>query len=95
MQATSHYVGSVKVLYEFIGTNPGELIAKEGDIAYVLNFDDGNGWMTAEIRGKKGVIPSNYVETQFKPAPVPKGGLAERGKRNPLLLGPDTVSQPT
>lgn len=79
VQSTSHYVGTAKVLFEFIGTQPGELTAKDGDIAYVLNFDDGNGWMTAEIRGKKGVIPANYVEVQFKPSPVPKGGLAERG----------------
>lgn len=79
-QSTSSYVGTAKVLYEYVAANPAELTVKEGDIVYVLEFDDGNGWMRAEVRGKKGVIPANYAQAQFKPSPVPKGGLAVRSK---------------
>eukprot|EP01108_Squamamoeba_japonica_P008945 TRINITY_DN813_c0_g2_i1.p1 TRINITY_DN813_c0_g2~~TRINITY_DN813_c0_g2_i1.p1 ORF type:complete len:403 (+),score=74.98 TRINITY_DN813_c0_g2_i1:117-1325(+) len=50
-----------KALWDFAGTDEDELPFKKGDIVTVTNTDDGD-WWEAEMGGKSGTIPSNYVK---------------------------------
>ncbi|KAL7752849.1 ESCRT-0 subunit protein hse1 [Sorochytrium milnesiophthora] len=51
----------VKGLYDFPGTDRGELPFRTGDIIGVTDCDYQDWWM-GELRGQTGLIPSNYVE---------------------------------
>lgn len=47
--------------WDFQGGGEGELSFKEGDTINVTNQEDA-GWWEGELKGKKGLFPSNYVE---------------------------------
>ena len=47
----------------------GELALKEGDMVIVLG-DENNGHYLAEVGGKKGLVPTNYVEEYSAKRPV-------------------------
>ncbi|KAF4531634.1 hypothetical protein B566_EDAN006565 [Ephemera danica] len=51
----------VKALYNYDAQDLDELSFKEGDIIE-LHEEDGGGWWTGQLRGKKGLFPANYVE---------------------------------
>jgi len=38
------------------------LAFKEGEVLYLVNMKSKDGWWRAEINGKSGKVPSNYVE---------------------------------
>jgi len=48
-QPATNYVGTAKVLFDFPGSNPGELTVREGDMVSIIELDDGNGWMTVSL----------------------------------------------
>jgi hypothetical protein len=48
-------------LYEYEATNENELSFPEGAILNIQEKDD-SGWWFAELGGKTGFIPNNYVE---------------------------------
>jgi len=52
---------TVKALYDYVGADANELDFFAGDSIQVLE-EDGSGWWTGEIDGRKGLFPSNYVE---------------------------------
>lgn len=51
----------VKGLYDYAATCDTELSFKEGDVLNVTEQDD-SGWWYAELNGRKGFVPNNYVE---------------------------------
>lgn len=57
---------TVKALYPFISTEPGELNFKEGDVISVYRKGD-DGWWEGETNGKRGVFPSNYTDAPDAP----------------------------
>ena len=42
---------------------PDELTFEEGDVIYVSDQSDA-GWWKATIKGKAGLVPSNYLESE-------------------------------
>ncbi|XP_065222079.1 growth factor receptor-bound protein 2-like [Planococcus citri] len=48
--------------YDFNSDNPGDLSFRRGNVLRVLNMEDDENWFIAELEGKEGVIPSNYIE---------------------------------
>ncbi|KAI5937059.1 Growth factor receptor-bound protein 2 [Manis javanica] len=53
--------------YDFKATADDELSFKRGDILKVLNKECDQNWYKAELNGKDGFIPKNYIE--MKPHP--------------------------
>ncbi|KYQ89843.1 myosin IB [Tieghemostelium lacteum] len=51
---------TAKVLYDYDASSGDELTVKEGDVIYIINKDNAD-WWEAELRGKKGYVPSNYL----------------------------------
>jgi len=49
-----------KGLYPFSAQNPSELSFQFGDVLTVLKQD--GDWWTAELNGRTGLIPGNYVQ---------------------------------
>eukprot|EP01128_Nolandella_sp_AFSM9_P007001 TRINITY_DN3726_c0_g1_i1.p1 TRINITY_DN3726_c0_g1~~TRINITY_DN3726_c0_g1_i1.p1 ORF type:complete len:160 (+),score=27.13 TRINITY_DN3726_c0_g1_i1:181-660(+) len=47
-------------LYEFAGSTPQELSFHPGDVLSIVSQD--GQWWTAELQGRRGLIPSNYVQ---------------------------------
>lgn len=48
-------------LYDYVAQHPDELSFKKDDKLLILQKDD-NAWWRAELRGGKGLVPSNYVQ---------------------------------
>ncbi|XP_076330955.1 growth factor receptor-bound protein 2-like [Tachypleus tridentatus] len=48
--------------YDFNATADDELSFKKGQILKVLNVEDDMNWYRAELDGREGLIPSNYIE---------------------------------
>lgn len=55
------FVRQARALYEYEATNENELSFPEGAILNIQEKDD-SGWWFAELGGKTGFIPNNYVE---------------------------------
>ena len=47
-------------LFDYEGQEADELTFKVGDVITILSKED-EGWWTGNLRGKKGLFPSNYV----------------------------------
>lgn len=48
--------------HDFTATADDELSFRRNEILKVLNVEDDNNWYRAELNGKEGLIPSNYIE---------------------------------
>lgn len=53
---------TVTALYDYQGQQPEDLSFRAGDVIKVISDDDGSGWMEGELRGKKGIFPTSYVQ---------------------------------
>ncbi|KAJ2362645.1 BAR adaptor protein Hob1 [Coemansia sp. RSA 2610] len=52
----------LKALYDFAGSEPGDLSFKEGDIIELIErTDEADDWWTGRIGVRKGIFPGNYV----------------------------------
>ena len=58
---TAEVLTKAKGLYDYQATCETELSFKEGDILNISEKDD-SGWWFAELNGKTGFVPQNYVE---------------------------------
>lgn len=79
-----------KALYQFDGENDAELALRPGDIVTILNCDDPN-WWEAELNGRMGLIPANYVEVLPGPTP-PKGPAPPAAPQARDPVGPKDVT---
>ena len=50
-----------RVLYDFTGTNDGELSVHEGDLVPLVSREDPD-WWTVEVNGLLGYVPATYVQ---------------------------------
>jgi len=48
--------------HDFNATADDELSFRKNDVLKVLNMEDDMNWYRAELDGKEGLIPSNYIE---------------------------------
>lgn len=53
-----------KALHDFKATAPDELSFQKGAIVKIINNEADQNWFQAELFGKTGFIPANYVEMQ-------------------------------
>lgn len=52
-----------KAQYDFSATVEDELTFRKGDIIKILDSKD--GWYNAELHGKEGYVPENYIDVQM------------------------------
>lgn len=74
--------GKVKVfraLYNYVAQQPDELSFQEGDVLYILDDSDPQGWWRARCGPKVGIIPSNYVTENTESIDFPLHEAAKRG----------------
>ena len=75
--------GSIRVvqaLYPYNAQHVDELTFGEGDLLYIIEAANLEaGWLKAKCKGKIGLIPGNYVETQSESIPNPLQEAAKRG----------------
>jgi len=55
-----HYAGQCRGLYQFNASNPQELSFNVGEVLNLISVD--GPWWRAELHGREGMIPSNYVQ---------------------------------
>ncbi|XP_071361631.1 GRB2-related adapter protein-like [Trachinotus anak] len=48
-------------LFSFTASETDEISFRKGDIIKVTEMEDDSCWFTAEIRGKRGYVPENYI----------------------------------
>lgn len=53
--------------HDFQATADDELSFKKGSILKVLETDDDNNWYTAELEGRTGLVPANYIILKERP----------------------------
>uniref|UniRef100_A0A8C4PW35 Growth factor receptor bound protein 2 n=1 Tax=Eptatretus burgeri TaxID=7764 RepID=A0A8C4PW35_EPTBU len=53
--------------YDFNATAEDELSFRRGDVLKILNEDCDQNWYKAELRGRDGFIPKNYIQMQPHP----------------------------
>ena len=51
-----------RALYGFTPRNAIELGFKEGDFLLIIDRDPSRKWWKGELNGKRGIVPSNYIE---------------------------------
>uniref|UniRef100_A0A8D0L6D9 Growth factor receptor bound protein 2 n=1 Tax=Sphenodon punctatus TaxID=8508 RepID=A0A8D0L6D9_SPHPU len=74
--------------YDFKATADDELSFKRGDVLKVLNEECDQNWYKAELNGKDGFIPKNYIE--MKPHPEGRG----KTRLMDFLLFPPSLPSP-
>ncbi|XP_062866626.1 GRB2 related adaptor protein b [Trichomycterus rosablanca] len=77
-----------EALYSFKATEWDELSFHRGDIMKVTNMDEDPNWYMAELSGRRGYVPKNYINV--KPHPWFVGGIsrqAAEGRLRPLECG--------
>ena len=52
-------------MYEFQPSGDDELRFRKGEILKILSMSDDKNWYKAELNGREGLIPKNYI--QLKP----------------------------
>ncbi|XP_067298244.1 GRB2 related adaptor protein b isoform X2 [Pseudorasbora parva] len=53
-----------EALYSFRASEFDELSFQKGDILKVTNMDDDPNWYTAELLGRRGYVPKNYINVR-------------------------------
>ncbi|MCJ8747710.1 hypothetical protein PDJAM_G00156510 [Pangasius djambal] len=71
-----------EALYSFKATECDELSFHKCDILKVTNMDEDPNWYTAELLGRKGFVPKNYINV--RPHPWFVGGISRLAAENRL-----------
>ncbi|KAJ8254299.1 hypothetical protein COCON_G00209110 [Conger conger] len=51
-------------LYTFRATESDELSFQKGDVLKITNMEDDPNWYTAELTGRRGYVPKNYINVR-------------------------------
>ncbi|XP_047139377.1 osteoclast-stimulating factor 1 [Hydra vulgaris] len=73
------HVQVVKAIYAYSATRGDELSFEEGDLLYIIDKTQSNGWWKARVGNKTGLIPSNYVDENTESIDNPLHEAAKRG----------------
>lgn len=76
------HVQVVKAIYPYNATRSDELTFDEGDLLYIIDKSNANGWWKARVGDKTGLIPSNYVDENTETIDNPLHEAAKRGNLN-------------
>ncbi|XP_016390070.1 GRB2-related adapter protein-like [Sinocyclocheilus rhinocerous] len=71
-----------EALYSFRATECDELSFQKGDILKVTNMDDDPNWYMAELFGRRGYVPKNYINV--RPHTWFVGGISRQAAENRL-----------
>ncbi|KTF86077.1 hypothetical protein cypCar_00027659 [Cyprinus carpio] len=71
-----------EALYSFRATECDEISFQKGDILKVTNMDDDPNWYTAELFGRRGYVPKNYIN--LRPHTWFVGGISRQAAENRL-----------
>ncbi|XP_031554222.1 growth factor receptor-bound protein 2-like [Actinia tenebrosa] len=69
--------------HDFTATADDELSFKKGAILKIIKFDDDDNWYTAELNGKPGLVPANYIE--LKPYNWYHGKISRKNAEHLLM----------
>lgn len=58
-------VSEVLVLIAFEGTMGDEMTVQVGDVVTSVTNASEEGWLEGELRGKRGIFPSNFVKVRY------------------------------
>jgi len=53
---------NANILFDYQATSNQELTIKQGDVVKIIGVPDNDGWVMAELRGKSGYIPYDYIQ---------------------------------
>ncbi|XP_064582012.1 GRB2-related adapter protein isoform X6 [Zonotrichia leucophrys gambelii] len=70
-------------LYSFQATEQDELPFQKGDTLKILNMEDDQNWYKAELFGREGFVPKNYIKV--KPHPWYAGRISRHLAEERLL----------
>lgn len=63
------FLGVYKAVYDYVPQGEGELQIEEGDVLYILDKGEDDGWWNAKKKAAgddddepEGLVPNNYVE---------------------------------
>ncbi|XP_058672204.1 GRB2-related adapter protein isoform X2 [Ammospiza caudacuta] len=70
-------------LYSFQATEQDELPFQKGDTLKILNMEDDQNWFKAELFGREGFVPKNYIKV--KPHPWYAGRISRHLAEERLL----------
>ncbi|XP_021406222.2 GRB2-related adapter protein isoform X2 [Lonchura striata] len=70
-------------LYTFQATEKDELPFQKGDTLKILNMEDDQNWYKAELFGREGFVPKNYIKV--KPHPWYAGRISRQLAEERLL----------
>lgn len=73
------HVMVVKAIYAYTAKRPDELSFEDGDILYITDKSDTNGWWKGSVGNKTGLVPSNYVVENTETVDNPLHEAAKRG----------------
>ena len=83
IDATQERRDTFRALYSHAARNAAELGFEEGDVLTVIDQQPGRGWWRAELRGRRGLVPANYLEACARATPPPPP--QQQQQQQPLL----------
>lgn len=60
------------MLIDFEGTMGDELTVRMGDVVKNVTKASEEGWLAGELRGQRGIFPSNFVKVYYSNTVPPK-----------------------
>lgn len=88
------FIGVYRALYDYQPQAEGELTIGEGDLLYIIEKNEDDGWWKAKKKAgtddedePTGLVPHNYVEIVWTCTEIP---LRQAPKTNRMPIGPGT-----
>lgn len=81
------------MIFDFTASSTFELTASAGTPIWVVEADDGSGWVKVSDGRKEGLVPSSYLQMNsappaVKPSTGARGAKAQGGKTGSRLEEP-------
>lgn len=82
------------MLFDYVSSSPYELSVSEGAEVYILEEDDGSGWIkVVDSEGAKGLVPASYLEVGERGVVISQGATQYvRGIYDYTAQGEDEIS---
>ena len=94
IDATQERRDAFRALYSHAARNAAELGFEEGDVLTVIDQQGGRGWWRAEHRGRRGIVPANYLEACGRVTPTSSSSTSSTSSTStPTPSSPSSSSQ--